>query len=325
MTPQGLIIESSPHWRDKDTVGRIMCRVLIALIPAVLASLYFFRLRAVLLYFVTTAACLATEAAFFWARKKSFQSLLDGSAVITGILLAMCLPPALPLGMAVIGAVIAVGIGKQAFGGLGYNIFNPALVGRAFLAAAFPAAMTTWIPPSTLAVDAATYATPLADLRFHDAVLHGTLVSLKDLFLGNIGGTLGETSALALLIGGAYLLIRKTIDWRIPAGVIVSISLFTGVFWLAAPDRYASPLFHVLSGGLLLGALFMATDYVTSPLAPSAKWVFALGIGLVSGLIRLLGGYPEGIMYAILFMNTFVPLLETLMRPRILGERRRKP
>jgi electron transport complex protein RnfD len=227
--------------------------------------------------------------------------------------------------MAVIGAVIAVGIGKQAFGGLGYNIFNPALVGRAFLAAAFPAAMTTWIPPATLAVDTVTYATPLADLRFHDAVMQGTLASLKDLFLGNVGGTLGGTSALALLIGGAYLLIRRTIDWRIPAGVVSSISLFTGVFWLAAPDRYASPLFHVLSGGLLLGALFMATDYVTSPLAPKAKWIYALGIGLVSGLIRLFGGYPEGIMYAILFMNAFVPLLETLMRPRILGERRRRP
>ncbi len=325
MTSPGLIIESSPHWHDRDTVRRIMYRVLIALAPAVLASLYFFRLRAVLLYFVTTAACLATEAAFFWARKKPFQSLLDGSAVITAILLAMCLPPTLPLEMAVIGAVIAIGIGKQVFGGLGHNIFNPALVGRAFLAAAFPAAMTTWIPPSTLAVDTATFATPLADLRFHDAVLRGTLVSLKDLFLGNIGGTLGGTSALALLIGGLYLLNRKTIDWRIPTGVVISISLFTGVFWLAAPDRYASPLFHVLSGGLLLGALFMATDYVTSPLTPSAKWTYALGIGLVSGLIRLFGGYPEGIMYAILFMNTFVPLLETLLRPRILGERKRRP
>jgi electron transport complex protein RnfD len=300
-----------------------MYRVLVALVPAILVSLYFYRLRAVLLYLVTTAVCLATEAAFFWARKRPQSSLLDGSAVITAVLLAMCLPPTLPLEMAAIGAVIAIGIGKQVFGGLGYNIFNPALVGRAFLAAAFPAAMTTWIPPSTLAVDTATYATPLADLRFHDAVLRGTLASLQDLFFGNIGGTLGGTSALVLLIGGAYLLVRKTIDWRIPAGVIGSISIFTGIFWLAAPDRYASPLFHMLSGGLLLGALFMATDYVTSPLAPSAKWIYAIGIGLVSGLIRLFGGYPEGIMYAILFMNTFVPLLETLMRPRILGERRR--
>jgi len=324
MTGPGLIIESSPHWRDKDTVPRIMVRVLIALSPAVLASIYYFRWRAVLLYLVAAAACLATEAAFFWARKKPISSLFDGSAVITAVLLAMCLPANLPLEMAAIGGVVAIGIGKQVFGGLGHNIFNPALVGRAFLAAAFPAAMTTWIPPTTLAVDTATFATPLADLRFHDALVHGTLASLKNLFLGNVGGTLGGTSALALLIGGAYLLVRRTIDWRIPAGVVASLSLFTGAFWLAAPDRHASPLFHVLSGGLLLGALFMATDYVTSPLTSSAKWVYALGIGLVSGLIRLFGGYPEGVMYAILFMNMFVPLIETLLRPRILGERRRR-
>jgi len=322
MNGPGLIIESSPHWRDRDTVRRIMARVLLALVPAVLASLYFFRLRALLLYSVTAAACLATEAAFFRARRKPLGSLLDGSALITAVLLAMCLPPNLPLEMAALGGVVAVGIGKQVFGGLGHNIFNPALVGRAFLAAAFPAAMTTWIPPNTLAVDTATFATPLADLRFHDALTRGTLASIGDLFLGNIGGTLGGTSALALLLGGAYLLYRKTIDWRIPAGVVASISLFTGVFWLAAPERYASPLFHVLSGGLLLGALFMATDYVTSPLTSSAKWIYALGIGLVSGLIRLFGGYPEGIMYAVLFMNMFVPLLESLLRPRILGERR---
>jgi electron transport complex protein RnfD len=323
MTHPGLVIRSSPHWNDKDTVPRIMCRVLIALTPAVLASLYFFRLRAVLLYLVTATACLATEALFFWARKKPLSSLLDGSALITAVLLAMCLPPSLPLEMAAIGGVVASGIGKQVFGGLGHNIFNPALVGRAFLAAAFPAAMTTWMPPLTLTVDTATFATPLADLRFHDAVLRGTLASFQNLFLGNVGGTLGGTSALTLIIGGAYLLIRKTIDWRIPAGVIASISVFTGVFWLSAPDRYASPLFHVLSGGLLLGALFMATDYVTSPLTASAKWIYALGIGLVAGLIRLFGGYPEGIMYAILFMNMFVPLLETLLRPRILGEKGR--
>jgi electron transport complex protein RnfD len=226
--------------------------------------------------------------------------------------------------MAIIGAVVAIGIGKQVFGGLGHNIFNPALVGRAFLQTAFPVAMTTWVPPAMIKVNTITFATPLGNLKFQEAISRETLTPLKELFWGNVGGCLGETSAIALILGGLYLLFRRSIDWRIPVGIIISLSLFTGIFWLANPGKYASPLFHVLAGGLIIGAFFMATDMVTSPISPSGAWIYALGIGLVIGLIRLFGGYAEGVMYSILFMNAFVPLLNRYTRPRILGEERKK-
>jgi electron transport complex protein RnfD len=299
-----------------------MYTVVIALLPAAVASVYYFRFRAIILYMVCLLACLATEAIFLWVRKKPRQSLWDGSAVITALLLAMTLPPNLSLDLAVIGSVVSIAIGKQVFGGLGYNIFNPALVGRAFLQTAFPVAMTTWIPPVTLRVDTATFATPLGDLKFQEAVVQGTLTPLKDLFWGNTGGCLGETSAVALLFGAIILLYTKTIDWRIPLGIILSLSVFTGVFWLMTPNKFAPPSFHIFAGGLLIGAFFMATDMVSSPITPMGTWIYALGIGLMVGLIRLFGGFAEGVMYAILFMNTFVPLLNRYFRPRILGERR---
>jgi electron transport complex protein RnfD len=316
------IIRSSPHFKDNDSVPKIMYTVVIALLPAAIASVYFFRLRAVFLYVVCLLACLLTEAIFLWVRKKPFKSLWDGSAVITALLLAMTLPPNLSLDLAVIGSVVAIAIGKQVFGGLGNNIFNPALVGRAFLQTAFPVAMTTWIPPVTQHVDTATFATPLGSLKFQEAVAQGTLAPLKDLFWGNTGGCLGETSAVALLLGAFILLYKKTIDWRIPVGIILTLSVFTGVFWLLNPDKFAPPSFHILAGGLLIGAFFMATDMVTSPITPKGTWIYALGIGLMVGLVRLFGGFPEGVMYSILFMNTFVPLLNRYFRPRILGERR---
>jgi electron transport complex protein RnfD len=325
MSDRAFIIKSSPHFHDKDSVPKIMFAVIISLIPSSLASVYFFRFKALILMVSCILACLATEAVFLWVRKKPRAALLDGSAIITGLLLAMTLPPSLPVSMAVIGAAVAIGIGKQIFGGLGYNIFNPALVGRAFLSTAFPVAMTTWIPPVMEKINTATYATPLGDLKFQNALAQGTLAPLKNLFWGNVGGCLGETSAAMLILGGIYLLIRRTLNWRIPLGIILSLSVFTGIFWIAGPDKYASPVFHLLSGGLLIGAIFMATDMVTSPLAPLAVWIYALGIGLVIGLIRLFGGYPEGVMYAILLMNTFVPLLNIYIRPRILGQRRKKP
>jgi electron transport complex protein RnfD len=300
-----------------------MSTVIIALLPAIAASLYFFRWRAAGLYLSCLIACLATEAVFLWVRKKPIQALWDGSVVITALLLAMTLPPTLSLELAVIGSVAAVAIGKQVFGGLGQNIFNPALVGRAFLQTAFPVAMTTWLPPATLAVDTATYATPLGNLKFEEAVLHGTLTPLKQLFWGNTGGCIGETSAIALLIGAIFLLAKKSIDWRIPTGIMLTLTAFTGIFWLVAPDKYASPAFHLLAGGLLIGAFYMATDMVTSPIYAKATWIYALGIGLMVALIRLFGGFPEGVMYSILFMNTFVPLLNRSLRPRILGDRRK--
>jgi len=324
MAEKTLILQSSPHFKDKDSVPKIMCTVLISLVPAFLASLYFFRLRSIALLLACVIPCLATEALFLKARKKPLYSLRDGSAIITGVLLAMTLPPSFSLASAAIGAVVAIGIGKQAFGGLGYNVFNPALVGRAFLQTAFPVAMTTWIPPVTLKIDTATFATPLANLKFQAAVAQGTLTPLKDLFWGNIGGCLGETSAFALLLGGLFLLSRRIINWRIPLGILVSLTIFTGVFWLSNPGKYASPLFHILAGGLLIGAIFMATDMVTSPIVTLSAWIYGLGIGFLIGLIRLFGGYPEGVMYSILIMNAFVPLLNHYIRPRILGERRSK-
>jgi len=324
MTNKTYILQSSPHFKDKDSVPKIMYVVILSLMPSFLTSVYFFRFRAIALFISCIGACLATEALFLWLRKKPKHSLLDGSAVITGLLLAMTLPPSLSLDRAVIGAVAAIAIGKQVFGGLGHNIFNPALVGRAFLQTAFPVAMTTWLPPAMLKVNTVTFATPLDNLKFQDAVAQGTLTSLKDLFLGNVGGCLGETSALALLLGAIYLFYKRAIDWRIPVGIICALTVFTGIFWLANPDKYASPLFHILAGGLLIGAFFMATDMVTSPITPLGSWLYALGIGIMVGLTRLFGGYPEGVMYSILFMNTFVPLLNRYTRPRILGERREK-
>jgi electron transport complex protein RnfD len=323
MPEKNFFLKSSPHLRDRDSVPKIMLTVILALLPTMAASIYFFRLRAVVLYSACLAGCLATEAVFLWIRKKPLQALWDGSAVITALLLAMTLPPTLSLELAVIGAVVAVAIGKQVFGGLGYNIFNPALVGRAFLQAAFPVAMTTWFPPVTLSVDAATYATPLGNLKFQDALAQGTLTPLKDLFWGNTGGCLGETSAVALLLGAALLLSKRTIDWRIPAGTLIALVAFTGIFWLTAPSRYASPAFHILAGGLIIGAFYMATDMVTSPITHRGTWIYALGIGLLVGIIRLFGGFPEGVMYSILFMNTFVPLLNRAFKPRILGQRRK--
>lgn len=322
MTDYKFIIQSSPHWKDKDSVPKIMYTVIFSLMPAVLASLYFWRWRAVGLIFACIITSLVTEALFLWLRKKPLSPLLDGSAIITGLLLALTLPPSLSLELAVIGAVMAIALGKQVFGGLGNNIFNPALVGRAFLQTAFPVAMTTWIPPVSLHIDTATLATPLAQVKFYQAVGRQTIPPLKDLFWGNIGGSLGETSAVALLIGAVYLLWRKTIDWRIPTGIILSLTALTGIFWLAKPNQYASPVFHLLSGGLLIGAFFMATDMVTSPVTPLGSWIYALAIGFIIGLIRLFGGFPEGVMYSILFMNAFVPLLNRFTRPRILGERR---
>ncbi len=318
------ILESSPHLRAKDTTPRIMYRVILSLLPAVAASVYFFRWRAVVLILVSVAGTLATEALFLLARKKPLAAAVDGSAAITGLLLALTLPPSLPPGMAVLGSIIAISLGKQIYGGLGHNIFNPALVGRAFLQAAFPVAMTTWVPPVMMRVDLATFATPLGNLKFQNALAQGTLTPVKDLFWGNVGGCLGETSAAALLVGAVYLLVKKTIDWRIPAGIIVSLSVFTGIFWLANPQQYAPPHFHLFAGGLVLGAFFMATDMVTSPITPAGIWIYSVGIGLIIGVIRLFGGLPEGVMYSILLMNTFVPLFNLYLRPRILGERRRK-
>ncbi|TET07887.1 RnfABCDGE type electron transport complex subunit D [Candidatus Aerophobetes bacterium] len=306
-----LTLSSSPHIRDKTTVARIMRAVIIALSPGVAASIYFFGLRAVELILVCSLSSVTAEYLFLKIRGKGVSG--GPSALLTGLLLALILPPSFPLWGAALGAIFAVVIGKQIFGGLGYNIFNPALIGRAFLVATFPVLMTTWLRPFTL--DAVTTATPLGLLRFQSQS-----TPVLPLFLGNVAGSLGETSSLALLIGGAYLLLKRYIDWRIPLSYLSSVALLSTIFYLIDP-LYGAPSFHLFAGGLMIGALFMATDPVTSPLTKQGRWIFGLGAGIIVVIIRRWGGYPEGVMFSILLMNAFTPLMDRYIKPKTFGGR----
>jgi electron transport complex protein RnfD len=313
-------ISSSPHLRGKGSVPKIMYWVVGVLMLPVASSIYFFGMNAIRILLISIIVSLFTEYIFLVSRKKDISSLFDGSAIITGILLALTLPPGLKSSYVAIGAFVAIALGKQVFGGLGYNMFNPALVGRAFLQASFPVAMTTWIPPVIQkVVDAKTFATPLGGFKFSHI-----LTPYKNLFIGNTGGSLGETSAILLIIGGLILLIKKYIDWKIPTGILLTVFVLEGGLYLINPEKYANPLFYILSGGLLLGAFFMATDMVTSPITPKGTWIYAISIGILVVLIRVFGGLPEGVMYSILIINGFVPLLNRYTRPRILGERGKK-
>jgi electron transport complex protein RnfD len=288
-----------------------------------------FGLGALLVSAAAIAGAMVTEWAFSDPVERRAR-LGDGSALLTGLLLGLTLPPALPLWMAFLGGLVSIGLGKVIWGGLGWNLFNPALVGRAFLLATFPTPMTTWsthgsgglfqVYSSNLALpflsgkyDAMSSATPLGLMKFEQKP-----TEVWDLFLGTTGGSLGETSSLLLLAGGIYLLLRRDIDWRIPAGVLVSAGAFAGVLHLIS-DQYPGPLFTLFSGGLLLGAFFMATDPVTSPLTPRGAWLFAVGVGLLTVLIRQFGGFPEGVMYAILLMNAATPLIDRVTQPRVFG------
>lgn len=309
-------ISVSPHIRDRRNVSNIMWAVILALLPATGCSIYFFRWRAVVLILTCILTCVITEAVCLKLRRKRL-SVSDSSAVLTGLLLAMVLPPGLPVWAAVIGAVAAIVLGKQIFGGLGCNIFNPALVGRAFLMAAFPVYMTTWVKPFSL--DAVTTATPLGLMKFE----HISTPAMQ-LFLGNVPGSLGETSALALIVGGLYLLIRRYMDWRIPLSYLGTVVVFGGILWLINPQVYPSVGFHLLSGGLMLGALFMATDPVTSPVTKKGRWIFGLGAGILVIIIRIWGGLPEGVMYSILLMNAVTPLINRYTKPKPFGYIKRK-
>lgn len=311
-----LIVSSSPHFLLDESIPKIMHTVIMALIPAMLASIYYFGLRALLLILVCLITSLVTEHLFLKARKRPTK-VHDGSAAITGILLALMLPPDFPVYAAVLGSVFSVAVGKQLFGGLGYNIFNPALLGRAFLLATYPVTMTTWAEPRTVqkAVDAVTAATPLALQKFEH-----TAVPIMDLLTGNVAGSIGETSVVAILIGGLYLRWKGYINWKLPLGYLGSIAFFSGIFWFYNPELYASPLFHLTAGGAMLGAWFMVTDMVTSPTTALGQWIFVIVAGLLAVVIRLFGGLPEGVMYSILFMNAFVPLINRHTRPRIFGE-----
>ncbi len=306
-----LTLSVSPHIFSPIDTKYMMKGVIKALVPAICAALYFFKWPALGVILASVAGAMFTE----WALKKikgKKGTLGDHSAIVTGLLLAMVLPPAIPLWMSFLGGVIAISLGKEIFGGLGQNIFNPALLARAFLMAAFPVALTTWTNPGE--VNAIAGATPLAAAKFEQIS-----TSYGALFLGKVGGSLGETSAAALLIGFVYLLYKKVIDHRIPVAYMGTVALFAGVGNLFNAKVFSPPVFHLLAGGLLLGAIFMATDPVTSPVTAKGRWIFGIGCGVVSMTIRIWGGLPEGVMYSILFMNALTPLINRISRPKRFG------
>jgi electron transport complex protein RnfD len=309
---EALILSTSPHVKSAESVQKIMVSVIVTLVPAVAFSVYQFGLYVLAMYVVSVATSLAMEYLVVRWRKRPF-SLNDGSAALTGILLVMVLPPKFPLHGVVLGAVVAITIGKQIFGGIGYNIFNPALIGRAFLAAAYPVWITSWVAPR-VGVSSVTGATPLAQMKF-DAVM----TPVADLFMGRIAGSVGETSALLLLIGSVYLIVKRYVAWRIPLSIFITVAALGGIFHLINPAHYPNPLFHLCAGGLMIGALYMATDMVTSPITKKGQIYFGAGIGALVIVIRLFGGLAEGVMYAILFMNALVPLINRGTRPRIFG------
>lgn len=303
-------LSSSPHVRSAETTGRIMRDVIIALLPATVLGIVFFGWNALWVVLVSTAAAVATEALLQKLMKKKI-TITDGSAAVTGLLLALNLPPSVPLYIPIVGSVFAIAIVKQCFGGIGCNFLNPALAARAFLMLSWPTAMTSWTMPA----DAVSAATPLAAIKVAGA---GDPSPYLDMFLGNVGGCIGETSALALLIGGIYLVARRVIDPSIPVVYIATVGVFT---WVAGPDGLftGDGLYHILAGGLMLGAIYMATDYTTSPMTIKGRIVFALGCGVLTSVIRLWGGYPEGVSYSILLMNLVVPLLDKAFKPRMFG------
>ena len=322
-----LVVSLSPHIHSGDSIQKNMYGVLIALIPAFLVSLYLYGLGALIVTATSVIACLFFE----WAigkfiMKKETSTICDGSAAITGVLLAFNLPSNLPIWIIIIGALFAIGVGKMSFGGLGNNPFNPALAGRVFLLLSFPVQMTTWPTVGQLAsyIDAETSATPLAIMK---GVINGTtgysLDQLPDslsLFLGQNGGCLGEVSALAIAIGLIYMLWRRIITWHIPISILVTVFIFAGIMHFVNPEIYVSPLTHILTGGLMLGAVFMATDYVTSPMSKKGMLIYGVCIGLLTVVIRLFGAYPEGMSFAILIMNAFTPLINMYFKPKRFGE-----
>lgn len=322
-----LIVSLSPHVHSGDSIQKNMYGVLIALIPAFIVSLVFYGLGALVVTATSVLACVFFEWAIAkFLMKKNTSSIFDGSAAITGVLLAFNLPSNLPIWIIIIGALFAIGVGKMSFGGLGNNPFNPALAGRVFLLLSFPVQMTTWPKPGQLAsyIDVETAATPLGLMK--SLIHHDPNVSLADiptafnLFLGNNGGSLGEISALALLIGLIYMLWKKIITWHIPVSIILTVAVFAGIMHLVNPEVYVSPLTHLLTGGLLLGAIFMATDYVTSPMSKTGMLIYGVSIGVLTVVIRLFGAYPEGMSFAILIMNAFTPIINMYCKPKRFGE-----
>lgn len=324
-----LNVSPSPHQQSAETTRKLMFGVVIALAPALAASVYFFGTGAIIVTLVSVLACVATEYLIQKFILKTKPSVSDGSAVVTGLLLAFNVPSNLPVYIIIIGAIISIGVAKMTFGGLGSNPFNPALVGRVFLLISFPVQMTSWPVPSgfkTGYLDAVTGATPLGIMS--EGIKNGEAVaalmekvpSHMQLFYGYMGGSMGEIAAVALLLGGIYMIIRKIITWHIPVTILLTIAVFTGILWVVDPTKYADPLFHLLTGGIMLGAIFMATDYVTSPMTAKGMIIYGIGIGVITVLIRTWGAYPEGVSFAILIMNAFVPLLNMYIKPKRFGK-----
>ena len=333
MSNNRLVVSGSPHVFSKDSVDRRMWGVVLALMPAVAYSVYLFGLGSIVVLLTSVLGCVLTEYLLQRFVMGGKMTITNGSAVITGLLLAMNLPSNLPIWIILIGCLVAIGLGKYAFGGLGQNIFNPAILGRVFLLISFPQQMTSWPLPMvnrTAYLDATTGATYLGQMKVEamsnvdtstgasavNAVAENVAESLTwvDAFIGNMGGSLGEMSAVALIIGGLYMLLRGIISWHIPVSIIATIMLFA---WGVDAD----PVMSVLSGGVMLGAIFMATDYVTSPMTKKGMIVYGVMIGIITMVIRQWGAYPEGVSFAILIMNGFTPLINKLIRPRRFGER----
>jgi len=328
------VIATPPFAKREVDTPSVMRHVIYALIPAMLAAVFYFGISALLLIVVCTATCVAAEWLSSGRGPLSESPVSDFSAALTGILLAMTLPPGLPLWMAALGSIVAIMFGKLLFGGLGQNVFNPSLTGRAFLQACFPVALTTWTPQAGLSeflslrgdlfalpfmrasFDGVTAATPLSLMKFENQ-----LTDVNALLFGAIPGSLGETSAVLLLLGGAYLAWRRFLNWRIPIGIFAATFLLASALNYLDPASYTDGIHHVLSGGLVLGAVFMATDPVSSPVTPRGAWVFAAGIGILVVIIREFGGLPEGVMYAILLMNAATPLIDRYTQPGVYGKR----
>ncbi len=328
-----LIISPSPHLHSNWNIPRIMWGVVIAMLPAFAVSVYFFGLDALRVVLLSVFFCVTFEYLIQKYFLKGEVTVKDGSAVVTGMLLAFNVPSHLSTGIIAIGSLVAIGMAKMTFGGLGKNPFNPALVARVFLLISFPVQMTTWPVPAPIfasgITDVVTGATPLGILK--EGLKNGESVSfimqqLPDfgsLLMGNTGGSLGEVSAIALLLGGIYMLLRKIITWHIPVSYLGTVVIISGILWLVNPDMYIHPLFHLVTGGLMLGAFFMATDMVTSPMTPAGQLIFGAGCGLITLIIRLYGAYPEGVSFAILIMNAFVPLINKAFKPKPFGKLQR--
>jgi len=324
-----LTISGSPHINSEQSVKKIMWGVVIALVPTMLVSFWYFGLGAIIITLSSVAACVLFEFLIQKYMLKQTPTINDGSAVITGVLLALNVPSNLPIWMIVIGALVAIGVAKMTYGGLGKNPFNPALIGRVFLLISFPVDMTSWPLPlvnRTTMFDAITGPTALGTIK--EGIAKGESVqqlmhnipSYTDMLIGNMGGSLGEVSAIAIILGGLFMLFRKIITWHIPVSFLLTVFLFTGILFEIDNTKYVDPVFHLLTGGLMLGAIFMATDMVTSPMSKSGMLIFGFGCGFLTVLIRVWGSYPEGVSFAILIMNAVVPLINKGFKPKKFGE-----